>query len=237
MDTLASLMVPLYGRHMPSTVPRPVRISAGSNRVDVVAKRNTEFSLDGSAEVTDADGRITVGDVRSRLAVNVPVGTDVVIGTTSGRVQVKGPVGHLAVVTESGKVEVESAAAVDIRTASSRVEVGEVAGVCRIRSTSGKVEVESCGDADVAGRSGRIELQRVDGEVEAHSVSGRIELSMSSANDIHAETVTGKIEVSLPKGTVPFRPSDSEHGALRPPGADCTVFARSTTGKVVVTAR
>ena len=222
---------------MPSAAPSAVRISSSSHRVEVVAQQGAEFRIKGEAEVSDVDGRITISNPRSHLEVHLPADTDVVIGTTSGRVEVRGRVGHLAVVTESGKVEVDAAASVDIRTTSSRVEVGEVAGVCRIRSTSGKVEVESCGDADVAGRSGRIELQRVDGEVEAHSVSGRIELSMSSANDIHAETVTGKIEVSLPKGTVAFRPSDSEHGALRPPGADCTVFARSTTGKVVVTAR
>jgi DUF4097 and DUF4098 domain-containing protein YvlB len=140
-------------------------------------------------------------------------------------------------VTESGKVEVESAESVDIRTQSSRVEVGKVAGVCRVRSTSGKVEVGSCGDADIAGTSGRIELQRVAGSVEAHSVSGRIELSMAAANDITAETVTGRIEVSLPKGSVAYQPSESELGTLRPPGCDCTVVARSTTGKVVVTSR
>ena len=156
-----------------------------------------------------------------------------VFSKLNGEFRLKGA----ADVTESGKVQVDAAGSVDIRTESSRVEVGEVAGVCRIRSTSGKVEVESCGDADIAGRSGRIELQRVDGEVDAHSVSGRIELAMASVHDVHAETVTGKIEVSLPKGTVAFRPSESEHDALRPPGTDCTVFAKSTTGKVVVTAR
>lgn len=222
---------------MPSASPTAVRISSSSGRVEVFAKQNTAFRLKGSAEVSDLDGRITISNVHNNIEVYLPLDTDVVIGTTSGRIQVKGRVGHLALVTESGKVEVDAAASVDIRTKSSRVEVGEVAGVCRIRSTSGKVEVESCGDADIAGRSGRIELHRVDGEVEAHSVSGRIELAMASVHDVHAETVTGKIEVSLPKGAVAFHPSESEPHALRPPGTDCTVFARSTTGRVVVTAR
>lgn len=222
---------------MPSAAPTAVRISASNGRVELFAKATGEFRLKGAADVIDDDGRVTISNVRSRLEVYVPVDTDVVVGTTTGRIQVNGRVGHLAVVTESGRVEVDAAASVDIRTESSRVEVGEVTGVCRIRSTSGKVEVESCGDADIAGRSGRIELLRVDGEVEAHSVSGRIELAMASVHDVHAETVTGRIEVSLPKGTVAFRPPESARGTLPPPGTDCTVFAKSTTGRVVVKAR
>ena len=222
---------------MTTAAPMTVRISAGNNRVEVVAAAGQVFRLEGQATVEEVGDQVTISRPESKLRVSVPAGTNLVIGTTSGRIEIAGPLGHVAVVTESGKVEVESAESVDIRTRSSRVEVGKVAGVCRIRSTLGKVEVGSCGDADIAGDSGQIELQRVAGSVEAHSVSGRIELSMAAANDITAETVTGRIEVSLPEGIVAYQPSQSELGTLRPPGCDCTVVARSTTGKVVVTSR
>lgn len=226
-----------YGRGMPSDAPTVVRISASHNRVEVIAKKGATFRLEGSAEVSEAGGQITVSNVHSRLRVHVPADSDLVIGTTSGRIEVTGRVGHLAIVTESGRVEVDAAASIDIRTESSRVALGDVAGVCRIRSGSGRVEVKSCGRADIAGDRGRIELHNVDGEVDAHSVSGRIELSMASANDVRAETVTGRIEVSLPKGTVAYQPIDVSDRTLRPPGCDCTVIARSTSGKVVVEAR
>jgi DUF4097 and DUF4098 domain-containing protein YvlB len=222
---------------MTAAAPTTVRISAGNHGVAVVAAAGRTFQLNGEATVDEVGDQITISRPESKLQIFVPPGTNLVIGTTSGRIGLSGPLGHVAVVTESGKVEVESAESVDIRTRSSRVEVGRVAGLCRVRSTSGKVEIGSCGDADIAGESGRIELQRVAGSVEAHSVSGRIELSMASANDVTAETVTGRIEVSLPKGSVAYQPAESELGTLRPPECDCTVVARSTTGKVVVTSR
>jgi DUF4097 and DUF4098 domain-containing protein YvlB len=222
---------------MSSVAAPTVRISGGSSRVEVTAKEGGSFRLEGSADVVEDGHQVTISQVRSRLSVTVAAGTHLVIGTTSGRVDVTGRVGNLAVVTMSGRVQVESAASVDIRTQSSRVEVGSVAGSCRVRSTSGKVEVGACGDADISARSGRIELQRVDGEVDAHSISGRIDLSMASANDVRAETVTGRIEVSLPKNTVAYQPPKSAPQTLRPPNCDCTVVARSTTGKVVVTSR
>lgn len=227
-----------YGRGMGNTEPSTVRISAGTRRVEVVAAEGeAPFHVEGTAEVELGERRITVGNVASKLIVSVAAGTDLVIGTSSGPVDVRGPVGHVAIVTASGRVQVERAASVDIRSESSRVEVGQVAGVCRIRASSGKVHVVSCGDADVAGESGRIELQRVAGHVDAHSVSGRIDVAMETAHDVRAETVTGRIEVSLPKGATPYQPTDSALSTQRPPDCDCTVIARSTTGKVVVTSR
>lgn len=222
---------------MTTTAVRSVRISSGSHRVKVVAADGAEFRVDGSADMSDDDGQITVGGVASRLTVFVPARTDVVIGTTSGRVDVEGPAGHVAVVTSSGRVEIEQAASVDVRSQSSRVEIGTVEGSCRVRSESGRVEVTSCGAADVAAKSGRIEMRHVDGDVAAHSVSGRIELSLASTHDVRAETVSGKIEVSLPEDAVAFQPTDISAGELRPRGCNCTVLARSTSGKVTVASR
>jgi DUF4097 and DUF4098 domain-containing protein YvlB len=152
-------------------------------------------------------------------------------------VTVGGPVGHVAITSASGRVEIEQAASVDVRTASSAVEIGTVTGTCCVRAQSGRVEVGSCGSADIASKSGRVVLDHVDGEVDVHSVSGRIELSLDAAHDVHAETVTGRIEISLPPGTAAFEPDGPTDDRLRPPGADCTVFARSLTGRVVVDSR
>ena len=222
---------------MTSDAVRVVRISADHQRIEVFAEEGSAARIEGSADVTESDGQITVSNVASRLVVFVDAGTDLVIGTTSGRIAVKGPVGQVSIVTEAGRVDVEQAAAIDVRSGSSRVSVGTVTGSCRIRSTSGRVDVRSCGVADIAGESGRIELHKVNGEVAAHSVSGRIELSMATASDVRAETVTGRIDVSLPKGAVAYQPADTAPGTLRPPECDCTVVARSASGKVVVTSR
>ena len=221
---------------MTSSAPTTVRVSASSNRVEVLAvDGDRAFRVEGTADVDEVGPQVTISKVRSSLRISVATGTDLVIGTSSGRIEIRGHVGHLAIVTESGRVDVEHAESVDIRTESSRVEVGDVTGACRIRSTSGRVQVGSCGDADIAGSSGRIELRQVAGPVDAHSVSGRIEVALTAAYDVRAETVTGRIEVSLPKGTTAYQPPESAPETLRPPDCDCTVIARSTTGKVVVT--
>jgi DUF4097 and DUF4098 domain-containing protein YvlB len=216
-----------------------VRIAAGHHRVEVVAVDGdpTEVEVEGDARVDRSDRIVTIDEVRGRVVARVPAGSELVVGTTSGRIEVRGRVGHAALVSESGRVEVESAASVDVRTETSRVAVGEVSGTCRIRSKSGRVEVERCGAADAASETGRVELRHVDGVVDAHSVSGRIELSLDQPHDVRAETVTGRIEVSLPPGTVPFRPDGPEDRRLRPPDASCTVSTRSETGRVIVATR
>ena len=222
---------------MSEGAPITVRIAAGSHRVEVRAVADGAFGVRGDARIERGGRATTVDRARSRLHVTVPAGAHVVVGTTSGRVEVTGPVGHLAAVSETGRVEVERAVSVDIRTETSTVDVGEVDGECRIRSKSGRVEVVRCGAADVASKTGRVELRHVDGVVDAHSVSGRIELSLERPHDVRAETLTGRIEVSLPPGTVTFRPDGPDDRRLPPPGVECTVSARSETGKVVVATR
>lgn len=218
-------------------MPLTVRIASGHHRLEIVAGDGAEFNVDGKARVTHSNGSVTVDEPTSRLRVTVPSGTNLVIGSTSGRVSTKGLLGDVAVVSESGRIDVESAGSLDARAESGAVDVGTITGSCCIRSKSGRVDVEQCGSANVASKSGRVELHHVDGEVDAHSVSGRIELNLTQPHDVRAETVTGRIEVSLPRGTVAFQPVDVSDTRLRPPNAECTVTARSETGKVVVTTR
>ena len=70
--------------------------------------------------------RVRVPDpaqVGDRLVVRVPQGADVVVGTHSGRVEVSGPVGRIAVTSHSGKVEITDAGSVDVRADSGKVEI------------------------------------------------------------------------------------------------------------------
>jgi len=222
---------------MSDGAPMTVRIASGSHRVEVRGVNGGDVSVKGDARVDRSELVATIDEVRGRLKVTVPAGADVVVGTSSGRIEVVGRVGHAAVVSETGRVEVERASSVDIRTETSAVEIGDVEGACRVRSKSGRVEVARCGAADVASETGRVELRHVDGVVDAHSVSGRIELSLEHPHDVRAETLTGRIEVSLPRGTVAFQPEGPADRRLRPPDASCTVSTRSETGKVVVATR
>jgi DUF4097 and DUF4098 domain-containing protein YvlB len=213
-----------------------VRIFSGSHRCEITAGDVESVTVDGKANIEQGPDSFTIDKVRSRLEVSVPAGTDLVVGSSSGRIDVRGPLGSVSATSNSGKIVVESADAVDARTASSRIEIGEVSGQCRINTASGRVEVYRCGSADIATASSRIDLKSVGGPARAHTVSGRVEVMMDVAADVDAETVTGRVEVSLPKGTVVHRPEPGNDTA-RPSDADCTVLARSTTGRVEVTTR
>ena len=210
-----------------------VRIFSGTHRCRIEAGAYNSVAVDGSADIGEIDGWLTVDNARGLLDVRVPEGTDLVVGSSTGRIDIGGRMGAVSVTSDTGRVTIESAVSVDARTETSRIDVGSVEGSCRIHTQSGRVEIDRCGTADVAAETSRIELDAVHGPVRAHTVSGRIHVAMAVAADVEAETVTGRVDVSLPKGTVVHRPVTGA-GHDRPGDADCTVVARSTTGRVEV---
>ena len=211
-----------------------IRIAGGSGRVRVRAVPDVdEVSVDGAAATVDGT-ELTVDAGSSRVEVRMPEGMDLVVGTSSGIVEVLGRVGSVAIVTNSGKVSVDEAATVDIRTSSGKVDVGEVSGDCRIVGGSGRVEVARCGAAHVTTRSGRIVLREVHGRAHAHCASGKIELTMATPEDVDAETVSGKISINMPHGTNVRIDTPTSASVAASGEHDCVVVARSGTGRVVV---
>ncbi|HUS42689.1 MAG TPA: DUF4097 family beta strand repeat-containing protein [Ilumatobacteraceae bacterium] len=212
-----------------------VRITTNSGAVHVTAEGDrTECwsnvdALDGSP--------LTIDGGSSNVEVRVPDGTDLVIGSTSGTVTVDGRVGALSVLTTSGRISIDHAASVDARSTSGRVEVGHADGSCRVVSTSGRVEIGRCGAADATSGSGRIVLADVHGSVRANCTSGKIVVGVAGAHDVRAETVSGRIEVSYPAEVRPLVTSSVADLAATTSSHDCTVVARSGSGRVVVSAR
>ncbi len=189
------------------------------------------------AELAHVGDVVTIDSGVQNIDVTVPEGIDVVIGTESGRVDVRGRLGDVAIVSVSGRVDLDRARTADVRTTSGRIDIGRVETECRAHSISAPVQVEHCGLADVSSKSGRVEVREVDGPALAHSVSGRIDIGVLRAADVEAETVSGRIEVRYPAGVRIHRITADEAGEARPDDTDCVVLARSGTGKVSVTAR
>ena len=211
-----------------------VRVAADSGRVRVVAGDH-DFRVDGEADV-HIDGRQATVETTERVTVYVPEGTDIVVGTSSGRVAIEGIAGAVAVASESGSVTIDHASSVDARTTSGRVKIGCCDGECRVTSSSARVTVEHCGAADVSTTSGRIDVRDADGLVRAHCVSGRIDIEMDGAHDADAETVSGRVQITYPAG-VRFRQADDGDADDPPHGETCTVRARSVSGRVSVSNR
>jgi len=180
---------------------------------------------------------MTIDGDSSAVEVRVPEGTDLVIGTTSGKVIVDGRVGAISVLTTSGRISIDQANSVDARTKSGRVDVRHAEGVCRIVSASGRVTVDRCGAADAASGNGRVVLADAHGRVRATSTTGKVSVAVAGAHDVAAETVSGRIEVSYPVGVRPLVVSPDPDATAATQGHDCTVVARSGSGRVVVSSR
>lgn len=211
-----------------------VRVAAGSSRVRVIAGDHT-FRVEGTAQVR-VDGAEATVETSQGVTVYVPTGTDIVVGTRSGRVDVRGAAGAVAVVSTSGSVAIEAAERVDARTTSGRVKVDHCHGECRVASRSARVTVGHCGTADVSTTSGRIDLRGADGSVRAHCVSGRIDVEMAGPHDADVETVSGRVEVTYPTG-VRFQRREVGDPDPTEPEAACCVVARSVSGRVSVSNR
>ncbi len=211
-----------------------VRISGSSGRVRVIAEPRGDVVVSGEAAIHDDGGSVTVEAGSNRIEVHVPEHVDVVVGTTSGRVDVEGALGSVAVVCESGRVTIDRADSLDVRTSSGRVDVDHVTGRTRVRTDSGAVTVRATGEAEATTDAGRIVLGSVSGPAKAHCVSGRITIGLAEAADVEAETVSGRISITIPAGvtvrrltgSLPARPARDE--------CDCTIATRSGGGRVAV---
>lgn len=214
-----------------------VRVAATNERIRIIAEKRSDIVVDGGAKLDQAGASLTIEGVGDRLTVRIPEGTDIVVGTTSARVEIEGAAGVVAVTTESGRISVEAAESVDARTVNGRIKLGRIEGDCRVRTHNGRVEVKSCASPDVATRNGRVHLSDVDGVARAHSVSGRISIEMSSAHDVFAETVNGRIDISMPHGVRVLRLDEIAANPVDREEFDSVVDARSSTGRVSVSER
>jgi DUF4097 and DUF4098 domain-containing protein YvlB len=217
--------------------PMEVLIAATNERIRVVAEKRADVEVDGDARFDQNRTALTIEATGDRLTVRVPEGTEVVIGTTSARVEVEGEVGRVAITTESGRISVEVAESVDARTINGRVELGRISGDCRVRSKNGRVNIRSCAAPDVATVNGAINLDAVDGTARAHCVNGRINIKMMSAHNVSAETVGGRIDISLPPGVRALQRGKATANPVARDGFDCVIDARSSTGRVSISER
>lgn len=217
--------------------PSTVRIASTSGRLRIDAQPDADISVSGDAEITSAGAVVTIEGDTGGLKVVVPEGVDVVVGSESGRIQVTGRLGHVAITSGSGRVELAHAGTADVRSESGRIQIGTVDAECRADSTTARVTIDHCGHADVSSESGRVSVADVDGTALVHCVSGRIDIGVSRAADVEAETVSGRIKVSFPADVRVHRASSLGSAEGRPADTDCTVATRSCTGRITVDSR
>lgn len=221
--------------YRPAELAGALRVAAHSGKVRISAGPGDEIVVErGVARLSD--GRLEVQPDRGVVDVVVPEGTDVVVGTTSARVELIGALGSVAATTASGRIELERARTADLRTRSAPILAGTVQDRLRVETSSGRIEVAAAATLEASTVSGRL-VCMVGERAAVRSVSGRVELVVRSPEpDIGVETVAGRVDVTVPAQARP-RLQLVTGGRLRadlPDGDLGEVRVRSVSGNVSV---
>ena len=222
-----------------------LHLMSRSGRIAVVGEERSDVLIESGAPSpdgieTDATGRVRLTSAKrgsAPLEVRCPAGSDVVIGTISGRIELRGTLGAVRVTTVSSDIAVERAEALDVRTVSGSIEIGSCPGRCSLRTKSGKASVASAGEAYVSTISGSIRLGKTARKVRAQSVSGQVRVGTQSDGDVVVQTLSGAVTVEVPEGVRPearLRSMTSRPRCDCPEGGDCRIAVQSFSGKIEV---
>jgi DUF4097 and DUF4098 domain-containing protein YvlB len=201
-----------------------LRVLTVSGNVLVVGEERTDIQIqpnDTGMRTVD-DGRVMEVKAKSdKIAVRVPLGLNVSIGSVSGDIRIEGQVGTVKASTVSGKVEIESNAGdADVRSISGSLIVGRCGGHCRANTKSGSIEIGHAG-----------------GSIKAHTMSGRIDVGTAGRDEVEIKTISGSIDVAVDPGRSPRAHLKTMSGRTRcdcPQGGDFEIRASSISGSIEV---
>jgi hypothetical protein len=187
-----------------AVVRRSVRVSSRKGRVEVIAEpamvSSPTRAASRSRSRTTATGSASRRGARP-LVVRVPEGTDVVVGTVSGRVTCSA-VRHVAVNTVSAAASRSiTAARVDARTVSGRVSIGSCSGEVRCRRGVGSGRGRRGGSGLPEHRERSHHRSPGPGQGQGPGRVGRIQVGVTeSPVDVKVECVNGADPVRVPAG-------------------------------------
>lgn len=224
-----------------------LHVTTRSGRVTIIAEERQDLLIESDAPLrddkveVDSTGLVSVKSGRGGsgwLEIRCPIGTDVAVGTVSGKVELRGQLGTARVSTVNGSIDVESVEAIDVRSVSGSIEVSHCSGGCRLQTTSGRATCNGSGDARVSTMSGRVELENIAGSAKVQTASGAVELGMRGKGDVAVQTVSGAVKVEVPAGVRPatrLRSLSGKHRSDCDEGDDCEISIQSLSGKIEVT--
>jgi DUF4097 and DUF4098 domain-containing protein YvlB len=222
---------------MPDSAPVHITTRTGHVRVEADAAQ-TELAVSGGTTEVHDDGSIHVhrAPSESTIIVRCAPGTDVTVGTSSGKVDLSGPLGSVRVATISGKIHVAEAARLDVRSKSGKIQVDTCAGDLRVTTKSATVLVGHAGRATVAAVSGLVALGEVGG-AEVKSISGKVLIGASGGERVSVRTVSGKVEIRVLGPGLPSTRLKSLSGKVKSelaPGDDFEIAVSSMSGTIKV---
>jgi DUF4097 and DUF4098 domain-containing protein YvlB len=213
-----------------------LNVSTRSGNVRIEAEHGIELSVEGGEVVREHEGarEIRRSGGASTIVVHCPTGSDVTIGTVSGSIDTEGLLGGVRIATVSGKVHVAEADHVDVRAKSGVVDIGTCAHDCRVVVTSSKVHIGTAQRVSIAGVSGVILADGVEG-AEVKTVSGKVLVGTTGGANVSVHTVSGKVEVLVPRDVHPATRLRSISGRVQcecPTGRDGEIAVKSVSGAI-----
>jgi DUF4097 and DUF4098 domain-containing protein YvlB len=186
-----------------------IELPAGSVLVSAATSGTVSVSVDGSTpdklDITQVGDNIAIRPTRrsrsARLAVDVPVGTDVSIKGASVDVIAHGALGALRVRSASGDVRADDVvrAVVSLASGDTRLEV--VRDSAEFRATSGDITVRSVGGRLIASlASGDLQVDELAGDGDVETSSGDVTIRKYTGASVAIRTVSGDVRLGLPAG-------------------------------------
>jgi DUF4097 and DUF4098 domain-containing protein YvlB len=217
----------------------PLNITTRSGDIRVTAIDGAALSVVGGTVeyLDDGTAHIRRAPSADKIEVDCASGTDVTIGTDSGKVELVGRFGAVRVATMSGTIRAGEMARIDVRTKSGKVDIGTCSGECRVMTKSAAVHIGRADRATVSVVSGIVLMEQVRG-AEVKTVSGKVLLSLAPNSErVSVHTVSGKVEVRVPAATRPSTRLRTISGKIRcdcPTGDDLEIAVASVSGAIRV---
>lgn len=168
-----------------------------------------EVPHDAEIDSEVASGGITVDNVKGPVKASSASGyvhvyrvdRDASVNAASGSIDVSGVGGFLRVSSASGDAM-----------------ISDVKGECRVSAASGSIRIKHPGDrVDASAASGAIEVVDANNDLKVHAISGSIQVSGSpSSNRLWVlKTVSGSVELRVPKSASFLLSAESTSGDIR----------------------
>lgn len=186
-----------------------IELPAGSVSLAAAESGVVSVSVDGSSsdalDMTQIGDSITIRAKRrgrsARLAIEVPVGTDVDIKGSSVDVVARGALGALRVRSASGDVRADDVVRADVTLASGDTRIEVVRDGADFRGTSGDITLGRVGgrlSASLA--SGDIRVEDLAGDADIETASGDVVVRQYTGASVAVRTVSGDVRLGLPSG-------------------------------------
>jgi len=137
------------------------------------------------------------------IIIAAPEGSDLRVGVASAQIQADVPLGKVDVKTASGDIEIESAETLVVKTASGDTRVESIERSLRFTSASGDLFVERAGSGTLVAStaSGDIYIEHCDTSLDINTASGDTRVSRFTGRDANFKSMSGTIDLGIPRRT------------------------------------